>query len=449
MPKTPLLPYMGNLEVVDTWLENKTGYVWAVPQYLNGFFRSFSQVLFVNNPVSGILILAALIWANPMVGAAGVLTTAVAMFTSHLFYQEGVAIRSGLTAFNAVLVGTVPIGLWETVTGGAPIPGRLWLVLIAGAVFSVFLTNALHNMLSSFKVPLPCLTMPFNIIALLIFTCFVARPYAPALRPAMVVGNDTAVRVVRQVLESTVAPVQADTPIVAVPAVNGTYVEVDPTLYNWGRILEGVFLSMGQVFGVRDTISSIAIFIAVLIYSPTMCFMSLIGSSVGNLAGLIFTGAPYLSVYHGLWGFNGILSAAAVGGYFLVMTAHSFFLAVLNVLFTVGIQQALLVAFRDHGMPVFTLPFVISTLIFLSFTSRVGLPRVTKFTFPELHRQEYMERMGLTDLHKGDIEESPEEKELVLKDVKVTAEGGTVIEEKEKPALVTAEVTEETKVETA
>ena len=61
----------------------------------------------------------------------------------------------------------------------------------------------------------------------------------------------------------------------------------------------------------------------------------------------MFTSAPYTAVYTGLWGYNGILSAAAVGGYFIAMTCHSFWTAIANVLFTVFIQQALMVAFHS------------------------------------------------------------------------------------------------------
>lgn len=63
-------------------------------------------------------------------------------------------------------------------------------------------------------------------------------------------------------------------------------------------------------------------------------------------AGLVFTEAgSYGAVYDGLWGFNGILSAAAIGGFFFAFTLHSFASALANVIFTVLIQHALAIAF--------------------------------------------------------------------------------------------------------
>jgi len=59
---------------------------------------------------------------------------------------------------------------------------------------------------------------------------------------------------------------------------------------------------------------------------------------------LLFTEAPFGMIYDGVWGYNGILSGGAVGGFFLVLTCHSFWLAMLNILFTVLIQQVLVLA---------------------------------------------------------------------------------------------------------
>jgi len=64
--------------------------------------------------------------------------------------------------------------------------------------------------------------------------------------------------------------------------------------------------------------------------------------------GIVFTPeAPYSAIYAGLWGYNAILSAGAAGGFFFVMTFHSFLTALMNVIFTVLLQQGLVLAFRD------------------------------------------------------------------------------------------------------
>lgn len=50
---------------------------------------------------------------------------------------------------------------------------------------SVFVTSALANILSSFKLALPCLTLPFNIVALLLFTCLMPPLGNPETRTAL------------------------------------------------------------------------------------------------------------------------------------------------------------------------------------------------------------------------------------------------------------------------
>lgn len=63
--------------------------------------------------------------------------------------------------------------------------------------------------------------------------------------------------------------------------------------------------------------------------------------------GIVFSEAPFTAVYTGIWGYNALLSASAVGGFFIVLTCHSFWNALANVLFTVVVQQTLIIAFKS------------------------------------------------------------------------------------------------------
>lgn len=44
-------------------------------------------------------------------------------------------------------------------------------------------------------------------------------------------------------------------------------------------------MSMGQIFAVENLFASILMYIAVLLYSPLLCFMSFIGGIIGTFAG--------------------------------------------------------------------------------------------------------------------------------------------------------------------
>lgn len=63
--------------------------------------------------------------------------------------------------------------------------------------------------------------------------------------------------------------------------------------------------------------------------------------------GTLFTPPPYHAIYNGIWGYNGLLSASSIGGFFIVLTCHSFLNAMVNVVFTALIQQALMIAFAS------------------------------------------------------------------------------------------------------
>jgi len=66
---------------------------------------------------------------------------------------------------------------------------------------------------------------------------------------------------------------------------------VEPDVFNeeniisisWASILKGCLLGMGQVYAVESILSSILIYIAVLLYSPSLFFTSVMGSIVGKL----------------------------------------------------------------------------------------------------------------------------------------------------------------------
>lgn len=66
---------------------------------------------------------------------------------------------------------------------------------------------------------------------------------------------------------------------------------------------------------------------------------------------MLFTsGATYSTVYAGIWGYNSILSASSVGGFFFAINCHSFWTAIANVLLTVVLQQGFVIAFRDVSL---------------------------------------------------------------------------------------------------
>jgi urea transporter len=76
-------------------------------------------------------------------------------------------------------------------------------------------------------------------------------------------------------------------------------------------------------------------------------------------------GANGFSVYHGLYGFNAVLCAIALGGLFFVLTWKSAVYALLAAVFSVVAFAAIAVFLSPIGMPALTAPFVLTTWLFL------------------------------------------------------------------------------------
>ena len=57
---------------------------------------------------------------------------------------------------------------------------------------------------------------------------------------------------------------------------------VDDAEILWILVLKGVLLSMGQVYAVDSILSSLLIYLAVLLYSPLLFMSCLVGSLIGK-----------------------------------------------------------------------------------------------------------------------------------------------------------------------
>ncbi|XP_031514661.1 urea transporter 1 isoform X2 [Papio anubis] len=86
----------GDMKELANWLKDKP----AVLQFIDWILRGISQVVFVNNPISGILILVGLLFQNPWWALTGWLGTVVSTLTALLLSQDSPIFSSAL---NSVL----------------------------------------------------------------------------------------------------------------------------------------------------------------------------------------------------------------------------------------------------------------------------------------------------------------------------------------------------------
>jgi urea transporter len=295
--------------------------------------RGVGQVMFQNNPLTGLLFLVGIFVNSLKFGGAALLGVAASTLVAYLLGADRGLIRNGLFGFNGVLVG---IGLAFFLE----FDSLLAVYIVLGAVVSTIVMMALANLLSPWDMP--ALTAPFVLTAwLLLFGVYQFAHIRPSpliapvpLQPQAVVQTE-----LRELATGT----------------GGL------TLVNLAHAL---FRGVGEVMFQDNLLTGVIFLVAILVNSRISAAFAALGSMVAVLMALTL-GAGGVAVYHGLYGFNAVLCAIALGGLFFVLTWKSAVYALLAAVFSVPVFAAIAVLVSPIGMPALTAPFVLTTWLFL------------------------------------------------------------------------------------
>ncbi|XP_070564810.1 urea transporter 1-like [Ptychodera flava] len=343
---SPVRYVMGNIEPLNEWLQDKP----FVMKFVNGCFRGFGQPIFLSNPISGVVILAALFVQNQWQAINGILGLLTALFTAILLRLDRAGIEDGSIAFNGLLVGLhIPLfsaaGDWY---------GYLVFAVILYSALSTLLASGLGNLCGQWT--LPAFNLSFNITLLMYIA---GTGSSNAHFPTHTVSPSTALEMwgVRSL--------------------------------DWAEVLQGIPKGIGQCYGCDDVITGSLIALAMLISSPIIFLHGVLGSLLGVFTGMALA-APPASIYAGAWGPNSVLPCASIGGFFYVLTIEShllaWFAAICGALVSAGMGGLL----ASVGLPAAAFPFcfVSSMCLLINSTSR-SLIRVPleSLTYPEDHRR--------------------------------------------------------------
>ncbi|MEO8688299.1 MAG: urea transporter [Solirubrobacteraceae bacterium] len=341
--------------------------------FIDYCLRGVGQVCFMNNPVTGLAILVAMVVAKPWLGFAGALGLVASNLAAILIGMDRGAIRAGLFGFNGVLVGA---GLSLFLQPDWDVLVMVWIVVAAG--FSTVLHAALAGVfIGAWKVP--PFTLGFNFITLIFLIGAlnfangrVGGLVAPA--NAQVTGGKVGTS-----LRSAADAASAN---------------------NIEGVLNAVFRGIGQLFFANSVTAGIIIVVGLAVCSRIAAAFAVVGSAVGMLTGLAL-GANGVAIYNGLWGFNSFDAALAVGGVFFVLTFRSGVLAVACAVLAALLFGALASLFTPWGLPALTLPFCFATLAFVLLkdaSTKLVPVAVEDITTPEEHlarrRGEHSEGVG-------------------------------------------------------
>lgn len=309
----------------------------AALRWIDWILRGIGQVVFQNNWLSGLIILAAIYFNSWVYGTACLVGTIASTLTAQALGMNQNLIRDGLFGFNGALLA---IGLnaymSQDFTKGELPDWRLYVYIVLGAAFTSVVVAALATLLAPYRVPV--LTAPFVLTAwLFIFAVvrFSNLEPGPLLAPA--------------------APV----------AFNG------PTDYTWTTWYQGIGNGIGEVFFQDNWLSGLIILVGIAINSRIAAAMAFAGSAIAVGVAIVL-GAAELSIRTGLFGFNAVLTALAIGGIFYVLTLRGLLYTLFGVVVTTWVWAAVAVALSPVGMPTFTSAFVIVTLLMIIAKGGVG-----------------------------------------------------------------------------
>ena len=291
--------------------------------------RGIGQVMFQDNPLSGLLFLLAIAWGSfaagmPQVAVGGVLALVAGTLTAQWLRVEPAALGAGLYGYNAFLVGLC-LGTFLAVTP------MWWLCVALGGAVSVPVTLAVANVFKSWEVA--ALTAPFVLTAWL----FLLATYAFAA------------------LDGSGLPMAA----VVTP--------IDPSAANplaVGDFVVGIFKSITQVFLKASLVAAVLLIAGLAVNSVAAAVFAVAGAVVAVVTAHAL-GAESDLITGGLMGFSPVLTAVALGAVFYKPGARAAVYALVATVFTVIAQGALNVVVAPFGIPTLTAPFVLATWFFL------------------------------------------------------------------------------------
>ncbi|MDR3671429.1 MAG: urea transporter [Holophaga sp.] len=315
-----------NQPTTNPW-RSATERSWVL-EYIDVTLRGSGQVIFMDNPLTGLLNFIAIFWGAiaagmPQVGIGAVVGTFLATATAYAVGVDRNNLKMGLYGFNGVLVGA---GLPTFLAANA----TMWVFLVIGSIASTILMLAMANVLAKWNCPAG--TFPFCVTTWFIMLAAYAFPHL----------------VITGLPHAALAHVAS-----TVPAVFGPF-----------EFIRASLTSVSQVWFINNPTAAIIFLFALVIESRWCAALAFLGGAVAVACAILF-GADSGAIANGLWGFSAVLTAPAIGCIFMKPTPKGMLYCLLAVVFTVIIQAALNVACGAHGIPTFTTPFNWAMYIFV------------------------------------------------------------------------------------
>jgi urea transporter len=316
------------MKAVLTWWERRCTSS-KLLHFVDINLRGIAQVMFQNNPLTGLLFFAAVTWGScaadvPQVSIGGLLAVVVASLTAQWLRVDQTGLASGLYGYNGYLVGLA----LPTFLASSP---QLWIYVALGGAVSVVATLATANVFKTWGVA--ALTAPFVLVAWLLLLASFA--FSGVDGSALSHG--------------------------------GKVTPIDPAAANplhLADFVQGILHSVSQVFLKGDSVSALLFLAGLAVSSLAAAVFALVGALVAVVTAHLL-GAESELITGGLLGFSPVLTAVALGAVFYRPSPRVAAYAVVGTVFTVIVQGAMNVALTPFAIPTLTAPFVLASWLFL------------------------------------------------------------------------------------
>jgi urea transporter len=321
----------------------------GVVRFIETLLRGVGNVVLQDNALTGLLIIIG-IGINSWISAVDFLIGAsIATLTAMWFKADKHTIEHGTFAFAGGYVGLL-VGV--LLAKEAPFLSGEWLVmLVLGGILAVPVTNGLNfafNKLNISATALPILVLLWAILAGVLYTNLPANSVAPQILPAN---------------PNTAAP------------------------YTWQTFAYAVLNGLGQIFVQVNPITGVLMLVGIFINSRIGGLMVLMGGITPALLGWLW-GYDEETIRSGVLSFNSILTAMALGGFFLYFTRRSAVYALLGSILALWAFVVLAALLNPLGLPALSVGFVVVVAIMMlgaqtyDFVTLVPLEKLSK---PEEH----------------------------------------------------------------
>lgn len=300
----------------------------------DSLFNSYAVVFFSNSRVVAILLML-VSFLNPLAGLSGLIAVITALLILHIFSFNKESIRRGLYSFNALLVGIGMGSFFETGTA-------FFLLLLLAALFTVIFSIVLESWLG--KYGLPFLSIPFIIVFSMMLLS--AREFA-ALGMAQ--------KNVTWLVEMYVNSEETNTGILSF--LNQLQLPYLAVVY---------FKALSAIFFQTNVLAGMIIALAILYHSRIAFSLTVIGFIAAYLFFKI-TAAHSTGINYYNLGSNYMLTAVAVGCFFLIPSVYSYLWAIISVPLSYLIVIAAGKTFGLLWLPVFSLPFCLVVILIIYF----------------------------------------------------------------------------------